>query len=144
MQRCGDTPPPTHSHLAHNHPPPHPPCHAEDLATPQCVESLCQWAFPYYYTITPHPSPYDGWRVRMVPPPPSYPAGMSRYGGNLHFRVISFVMEIRIVVVNRCVLSICMYSISPKTDPSTGVWIPMCDALTSDSLTDQGNASSPR
>ena len=30
---------------------------------------------------------------------------MSRFGGDTHFRVILHVMEIRIVVVSRCVLS---------------------------------------
>ena len=41
----------------------------------------------------------------MVVPHPSYPAGMSRFGGDPHFRVISYVMEIRIIVVSRCVFS---------------------------------------
>ena len=41
----------------------------------------------------------------MVVTHPSYPAGMSRFGGDPHFRVISHVMEIRIVVVCSRVLS---------------------------------------
>ena len=41
----------------------------------------------------------------MVVTHPSYPAGMSRFGGDTHFRVISHVLEIRIVVVCSRVLS---------------------------------------
>ena len=41
----------------------------------------------------------------MVVTHPLYPAGMSRFGCDTHFRVISHVMEIRIVVVCSRVLS---------------------------------------